>query len=245
MVVPNFVPDPIEVPGNVTQERYLERLAFVRRVSLLHLAGIAAIALLVEFLPLDLPLQGSAIALCLLLLGLNGYRTVCRGSRAEVLGSVAFLPLILMLCAAVASGLIDMGWPVWTIPLGVLCAAVYAISCGRDFSFVGQFLLALIASSVAAAWALSSVQVTGPEAARGLVLNAGVLAYFIYDMAALLARRRRGEELGAVVDLYRDVFNFLGYTVRVLRHWRQHRIWVVPRYEDVLAQIRRERRGRA
>lgn len=245
MVVPNFVPDPIEVPGNVTQERYLERLAFVRRVSLINLGCVAGIALLVEFLPLHLPLAGSAIALSLLLLALNGYRTLCRGSRAEVLGSVAFLPLILMLTAAVASGLMELGWPVWTAALGVLCATVYAISCGRDFSFVGQFFLALIASSVAAAWALSSLQATGPVAARGLLLNGVVLAYAVYDLAALLARRRRGEELGAVVDLYRDVFNFLGYFVRVLRHWRQHRIWMVPRYEDVLAQIRRERRGRA
>jgi hypothetical protein len=50
----------------------------------------------------------------------------------------------------------------------------------------------------------------------------------VYDNASLLARRRLGEELGAVVDLYRDVLNVFGWVVRVLAHWRKHRIWNIP-----------------
>ena len=51
--------------------------------------------------------------------------------------------------------------------------------------------------------------------------------YWVYDLASLLARRRQGEELAAVVDLYRDVFNFFGYAVRMIKHWQKHKIWTV------------------
>ena len=40
MYVPNYIPPPLEVPRNVTQEKYLIRVRFIRRVSVLHLASV-------------------------------------------------------------------------------------------------------------------------------------------------------------------------------------------------------------
>jgi FtsH-binding integral membrane protein len=94
-----------------------------------------------------------------------------------------------------------------------------------DFSFVGQFVLSLIASTVILAVAALALGIEPAKAGFLLGANAIYLFYLVYDSASLLARRRLGEEIAAVVDLYRDVFNVFGYLVRVARHWRKHRIW--------------------
>lgn len=44
MYVPNYVPEPLEVPANVTLDRYPVRLAFIRRVTLLHAASLCLVA---------------------------------------------------------------------------------------------------------------------------------------------------------------------------------------------------------
>jgi hypothetical protein len=46
----------------------------------------------------------------------------------------------------------------------------------------------------------------------------------VYDLAALMSRRRQHETWAAVADLFRDVLNVFGYSYRVVRHWRRHRI---------------------
>jgi FtsH-binding integral membrane protein len=94
---------------------------------------------------------------------------------------------------------------------------------------MGQYLLAIIASStaIAAIWAVEPTAIRFPISV--LAANVLYLTYWVYDLASLLARRRRGEELAAVVDLYRDVLNIFGYVARCIGHWKKHRIWVLPR----------------
>ena len=118
--------------------------------------------------------------------------------------------------------------PVWAALVGAACSALYAVLCGRDFSFVGQFVLAWIVSSGFVAWIATMEHLVPGNAAQALAWNTAFLLYLVYDTASLLSRRRRGEALAAVVDLFRDVLNVLGWTLRVVQHWRQHRIWVVP-----------------
>lgn len=225
MYVPNYIPDPIEVPNNVNDQRWTVRLAFIRRVSVLHFASVGVIALLATS---QMPRPSLAMSLvvvgfCLLIMSLVRIET--RGTRADVLMSVGLLPILLTGISFVVRDLADLGYPMWAPGIGIFCAVVYTGLCGRDFSFVGQFILSFIASSVAIA-GLVLLMAKGPrEAAWALGMNAGVLAFLVYDFASLLARRRAGEELGAVVDLYRDVLNFGGYAVRVVRHWKKHRIW--------------------
>ena len=59
---------------------------------------------------------------------------------------------------------------------------------------------------------------------QALLWNAVGLFYLVYDLASLLSRRKSDESWASVVDLYRDVFNFLGYFPRVMIHWNRHRI---------------------
>jgi hypothetical protein len=96
--------------------------------------------------------------------------------------------------------------------------------CGRDFSFVGGFTLSLIFSSVFIALVMVGEQMTSRQSTYALLWNAVGLFYLVYDLAALLSRRKSNESWASVVDLYRDVFNFIGYFPRVLIHWNRHRI---------------------
>ena len=225
MYVPNYIPEPLEVPGNITEEQYLVRLVFIRRVAMLHVGSLGLIGLLTQ---LSFPQMGiwyalTALAACLT--GLDLLRIALRGKAAEAKISTLCLPTVLVLVAWGIREISQSGWPVFQPVIGVACVAVYTIVAGRDFSFVGCCLLSLIASSAGVAALAASFD--RPHAAFALGTNACYVIYLVYDMASLLARRRRGEELAAVVDLYRDVFNFFGYAVRMVKHWRKHRIWTV------------------
>lgn len=225
MYVPNYVPEPLEVPGNVTQERYPLRLVFIRRVVALHFLSVGAVAAStwvafprVGWLP-------TTVLLALSLVGLDLLRIFCRGQMVEARLSARFAPVLVLLAGWAAREAIAAGFPAWALAAGPAAMLLYTAVCRQDFSFVGGFVLSLIASSVAVAWVAIAAGTEGTRAAVALVANAAFLFYYVYDLASLLARRRRGEELAAVVDLYRDVFNVFGYVPRVISHWRKHKIW--------------------
>jgi len=229
MYVPNYIPEPLEVPGNATEERYSARLAFIRRVEAWHAATVVLIAVLVQWVVAPPRLIWAAAATLACLIALAIVRIAFRGRPFEARLSAAFLPVLLAVVALLAAALARAGIPVWSVTFGLAAALVYAYACGRDFSFVGQYFLALIASSVGIAAVVLSVGLSKGDAAWALGLNAGFLTYFVYDLASMLSRRRIGEEPAAIVDLYRDVLNVFGYFIRVIRHWRKHRIWSQPR----------------
>ena len=226
MQVPNYIPEPLEVPGNITQAPYAARLRFIRKVALMHLGSILVVAALASAPLPHYPLRQSSILLLACLLALNIVRIVWRGTRSEPAISVALMPVLAITLAIFARGLEFAGIPPWPVAVASVCATLYAVLCGRDFSFVGQFLLSLIASSVVVAALCRSVELTPGKAEIALAVNAGYLFYLVYDSASLMARRRQGEELAAVVDLYRDVLNVFGWVVRCIHHWRKHKIWV-------------------
>jgi FtsH-binding integral membrane protein len=231
MIVPNFVPDPIEVPGNVTQLKYRERLVFIRRVSLRHFASILWVAL-VAAAPLPVWRLGTALGLllgCLLILSI--VRIALRGKPMEAIVSAAFLPFLLTLVGIAADCLTRHDIPVWAAAISVGCAVTYTALCGRDFSFVGQFVLAGLVSSVIVAAVAGSGVLTHGQAWVAMLWNLVFLFYYCYDLASLLSRRRKHEEWAAVVDLYRDVLNVFGWVVRVVQHWYRHKIFTLPLIE--------------
>jgi len=228
MYVPNYVPEPLEVPGNVTLASYLSRVRFIRRVTFLHLAGMIFAAALAFIRWPELGWLPPLASLSLVLAVLDLLRIWLRGQSSEASVSSLALPLILVFAAWSARELVVGKVPVWSALVGVGWSAVYAVACGKDYSFVGGYLLALIPSTIVLAALSIQFHYGGWEAAAALLFNAAYLFYFAYDLASLMARRREEEVLAGVVDLYRDVFNFFGYFVRVLRHWKKHRIWVQP-----------------
>ncbi len=230
MYVPNYVPEPLEVPANVTLDPYPVRLAFIRRVTLLHSASLCAAAAL-AWLPWpepDLTVAFAGLAVALLLL--DALRVALRGRPVEAILSATALGVLLPLVGWIAHIAFEAGVPVWAMLVGPAFMLAYTLLCGRDYSFVGCGLLSLIGSSVTLAALAVQTNMPPPASAWALGLNAAFLLYLVYDLASLMSRRRRGEEGAAVVDLYRDVFNVFGYVPRVISHWRRHRIWqdVVP-----------------
>ncbi len=228
MIVPNYMPDPIEVPGNVTTERYSVRLVFIRRVIWLHMVSLALVsaAMTIPMPHRGIPTTGYTLIAFLVILDIVRIRT--RGRREEPWLSCAFFTPVIVIVAALLREMQAAAFPVWAFFVGPPCAALYSTICGRDFSFVGCFFLSLISSSLIVAGAVISLHLTGTLATWAFLANAAYLFYWVYDLAALMARRRFGEEPAAVVDLYRDVFNIFGYIPRVIVHWKKHRIWVVP-----------------
>jgi putative effector of murein hydrolase LrgA (UPF0299 family) len=226
MYVPNYIPEPLEVPGNITLRPYRMRVAFIRQVVWLHTFSLFVVAGL-GFLPgRDFPGKYLGLALVVLLLLLDVLRIRLRGKALEAKLSSAFLVPIVILVAWCAADLYRQGWPIWAVLCGACAVSVYTIACGRDFSFVGCFAVSLVLSSLGIFGAVSALHLPSGTVSRALLINLVYLCYAVYDLASLLARRRENEQLAAVVDLYRDVFNFVGYFRRCLQHWKKHRIWV-------------------
>ncbi|MEZ0325428.1 MAG: hypothetical protein ACAH95_05945 [Fimbriimonas sp.] len=231
MIVPNFIPDPLEVPGNVTEQPYTLRLKFIRSVTWLYLVSICLLGLLMT---LPMPRIGpwmAAAGLASVLIALEVWRIIARGKDIEGTVSAAMLPVVLVAVALVLSEFRAAGWPVWQLLVGPTCAVIYTALCGRDYSFLGNFALSLIASAVVVAGVGDAMHLTIAQAAFAQATNLALLSYFLYDLASLLSRRRMSEQLAAVTDLYRDVLNFFGYFIRVVKHWQRHRIWSLPSQE--------------
>lgn len=226
MIVPNYVPNPIEIPGNVTEKPYLVRLSYIRRVESLHLVSL----LLVAFVVWKGPSVSTALTLPILaggLLVLALLRVALRGSVSEWVISGAVLLPVLGVLGLLLGELQRQGLPVWAPGIGALGAFAYSCLCGRDHSFVGQWVLTLIASSLAIAGMTNYYKLPPESGLQALLFNGAYVSFLVYDLASLLSRRRIGEEVGAVADLYRDVYNVFGYVVRVIRHWRMHKIWAI------------------
>lgn len=225
MYVPNYIPEPLEVPGNVSDERYGIRLIFIRRVTVLHATGLL-IAILLSMVPIpSIPWPIPLITLVLTLIGLDLLRIAKRGKAREAQLSSYALPFVLLLAGWNLHQATLNGFPVWTLSAGQAFVVLYTLLCGRDYSFVGCGSLCLIASSLMLAVVCDYLTLRPILAAEVLLANAAYLLFCVYDLASLMARRRRNEELAAVVDLYRDVFNVFGWVLRCFSHWRKHNIW--------------------
>ncbi len=225
MNVPPYVPEPIQIPGNVAEEPHTAMLGFVRRVSVMHAGSLAVVFGIAAAPTPALPMHPAGVLAAALLAGLSFVRTATRPSRIDQRLSMVLFPFLLLSLGFVMRGAMEEGFPVWSPLFGIGAALVYTFACGRDYSFVGNFVVGALASSIILAAASMAWGFPARVSTEALAINAGYLFYWVYDLASLLTRRRLGEEAGAVVDLYRDVLNVITYPVQLLRHWRESRIW--------------------
>lgn len=105
----------------------------------------------------------------------------------------------------------------WVMVAAWFAAFWYATLAGRDFSLLGVGTFAMgSASLMASGWALAT-ELTWSEALTSAIVCFALVFYWVFDLAMILRRRRYGEEIQAAVDLYRDLLNFVGFPVRLLR----------------------------
>lgn len=225
MNVPPFIPPQIEVTGNVAEAPYQVRTVFVKRVVCLHTAFVALI-LSISLLPWPTTnLEAGALLTLAALLVLSLVRGVAKGWRHEQALSSICLPALAGGLALMTRSGVSAGIPFWVFGVVPLTMLAYVLLCGRDLSFVGMFTVGclIIVATFGIAFGIGELQ--GANAGEIAVVLIGFTLYFVYDLAALQTRRRLGEEVGAVLDLFRDLLNFTTYPIRVVNHWRRHRIW--------------------
>jgi len=224
--VPPYVPQPIEIAGNVAEESYPARLNFLRRVAVLF--GTTVVAMLAPaFFSFSLWPYDIAIIFASLLL-LSIIRAIAKGRFIEQRLSLMVAPALFIGLGTMLYHLMSIGWPIWILGVGIACAIGYILGCGRDLSFLGMWFVSISASTVISIVVAYAIRSPFLALCETLALNIAFLTYWVYDLAALLTRRRLGEEIGAVLDLYRDVLNMFSYPIRVLHHWRTHKIWSRP-----------------
>jgi hypothetical protein len=231
LYVPNFVPEPLEVPQNVTRAPHRHRVRFLRATvswyALSTIVGAIAGYFWQTFSDWKIPLAALVSALLLL----DAWRIRARGSTLEAAVSQwALFPLAILTAFVFQSQSFFAGWP---LVVGALTLTIYTYCAGRDFSFPAAFLSSVFASSTIIGLIDLQRHTNHLVTAREIAITTAFLFYLVYDLASLQARRHTNEPMAAAVDLYRDVFNIFGYVPRVIAHWRKHRIWDVVR-EDVL-----------
>lgn len=221
MFVPSYVPQPIVISDNVSLERYMVRLGFIRRVLTIFLGSLMMIGGISK-LPIDLPIESTASASVAILLGMILVRRLARGRWMEVIVSTGMLLVFLAAAGLLARAVSHMGVAMWPPLVTIAIAWAYAMLCGRDLSFMTLFFLPLLLSSAIWIAAIATGICPGWSIPAALLANTAVLIYVVYDLSMLLSRRRLGEEMGAVADLYRDMFNFTTYYFRVKSHWKRY-----------------------
>lgn len=223
MNVPPIFPEQIVIPGNIADAAYTVRLGFIRRVVYLHLIPVALTAASSLYW-----LEPPFARWWMLWLGSLAVLSSLRAfTSPRSLALAAHWTALLLCCFTTGQFARELrydGFATVLVVVAALAATLYAALCGRDFSFVGQFVMAWLAIILGAIALRVFSPLTGGEVVSGWVLATAWLFYFVYDLAALLTRRRSGDEVFAVTDLVRDLLNFVTYPWRVVKHWRAIRI---------------------
>jgi hypothetical protein len=224
MYVANYLPEPESRPGSVNKERYAVRVQFIRNVTY-RLIAVSFIIALVAYLTPARETNASAIWVFFgFLFGLSILRTVLLNQVYEAKLAGGLLPLLVVVSAVAARASLGLHFPVWSVLFGLTALGMYTLVCGRDYSFVGGYVLAMIFSNVAIAAYMVAIGAPTSQSTYAILWNSLGCLYFQYDLAAMMYRRLRGETWAAVTDLFRDMFNIIGWLPKVVRHWYRHRI---------------------
>jgi hypothetical protein len=214
VIIPSYTPDPIEVPGNVHEQRYRVRVRYNLR-AVLYLAGMAlAVAALQRLLPVyAFPHALGAYFSWTLLLGLVRIR--CRGTPFDADFCTWTAPITILTLALLVRAL-----PFSPVPFGVgiLALASYTFLSGLDFSWPRAFAVATIAQILCAS-------MLGQLGHAFWLMHISFCFYVVYDLWCTQYRRKPTEAFAGALDVLRDYLNVFGWLVRVAQHWRKHRLW--------------------
>jgi len=228
IVAPIF-PEPVRVPGNVADAGHRQAVRYTRNVATVYALSLLVVAGAIRFwlIPgveewaattLDMEVVYALAILSLAALSLTRQAKLWIQLTAWLL-SILLVALPLSLLAA----LVHDGFPLFidTFLAGFLTIAVglvvYLWVSGRDQSLFGAFLVLwplvcglMIAMTV-------GTPLTFSEGLTLTVALTGILFYWVYDLGMILRRRRPDETLAGALDLYRDVFNVIGFPIRFAR----------------------------
>ena len=144
MFIPPYFPEPIIVPRNVADQPYDSRLRFIQQVVALHAICGGLATLVAMYVPLKASLDQTVAAFLSCLVIHSLLRFVWGGRRIERNLNLILLPFTIVSTGLLGRELHRIDWPMVALPIGLLGAAAYVLFAGRDFSFVGQYVLAVL-----------------------------------------------------------------------------------------------------
>ncbi len=225
---PPLLPEPITVPGNVADGDYIQRVRFIRAVGLFHLATVLAIAGVVALFlkPSVMPYLAGSSPEAMVPVAFVSVLALSAARKAPLLPQLVILAIFLVSGSAALSFWIAAwhdSFPAFVEAVGVVAAVAYTallaynLFCGRDYSFGGEFVLSALAVVAAGVTVAFRYGLTVAETVTAIVTSIALITYWVYDLAMVIRRRTLAETPQAVVDLYRDLVNFVGFPVRILR----------------------------
>lgn len=216
----NPFPEPYTVPNCVDDQPYPDKIRFIKRTLVGHLATIFAIALCAQVFTIPLTDPQLLTILGLILVAMTAVRLIIKTGPLEQMLSLISLAATIPLLGQLAKDIHNAGYPIITLLIAATLTGLYTLLAGRDFNFSGMVTVCSIAiipiifilrnqdvqavSSIPFAWLISTIY----------------LVYVAYNLSMILKRRRMNEIPTAIADFYRDSLNFLTYPVRVYFHWR-------------------------
>ncbi|MCH8274095.1 MAG: Bax inhibitor-1 family protein [Armatimonadetes bacterium] len=223
---PSFLPEPGTVPNSVADGDYMARVRFVRLTGLLHLGSLLLPAGFVWFWLQPGPMEAlSRIDTEITYLSAVGFWVlVAVARRAPAALQVAAYGLFAACVSAVVApwlGWMHDGFPVfieaagWILASAWIGLALYNLFCGRDYSFAGELILVCLWVGAVAAAVTFGSDLTISEGLTLYLIAAVPACYWVSDLAMILRRRTHGDMAPAVMDLHRDMLNFVGIPFRL------------------------------
>jgi hypothetical protein len=224
---PPLLPEPITVPGNVADGDYATRVRFVRSVGIGHLLSLSAFAALIALFmrPESRALVSRIGFESLVILSVLWLVLLAIVRHARVIWQIPVLVAFLLSLSAWLGTAVARWHETYpgfmeTLGIGIATAwtsvLLYNLLCGRDYSFVGEFTLSFFGAVAFAGLYGIRVGIGISELVAVLTFCAIAVGYWTYDLAMILRRRTAAQQVEAVLDLYRDVLNVLGFPVRIL-----------------------------
>lgn len=228
-VVAPIFPEPVTVSGNAADQGHFTAVRFIRAVGTVHLLSLTLVAGALRFwlepavqtwLAATIDAELPYVLTIVLCVGLALSRE--RPAWAQTLILLATI-VVVTAWGSLWASLMHDSFPLFvnTFAVAFLIQAaallVYLWASRRDLSLFGAFVLVWPVTCSFLIGAAALTEVSFSEGLTLLVVLTGMLFYWVYDIAMVLRRRRPNEVVEGAVDLYRDVFNFVGLPIRFMR----------------------------
>ncbi|MFN7171287.1 MAG: hypothetical protein ACK4P3_00670 [Fimbriimonadaceae bacterium] len=225
--VPPVFPEPATVAGNVADASRAVQVQFLRTTWLMILLCLAYVFSWAVFYNPPM-IQGTltyflAVAASVVL-------SVLRLTPGKPVVKLVISGLIFIVAGPLYGSLL-VQLEIDGMPLGLmllfatLVAYLYAQLTGRDYSFLGQFLVSLSAGLACFLFMERTTGDLGWHLWGPVAIWLVICFYLSYNLACVMRRRRPEEWIESALDMFRDPLNLLTYPVRVIQHWHRYPVW--------------------
>ncbi|MFM9872808.1 MAG: hypothetical protein ACKVQS_05005 [Fimbriimonadaceae bacterium] len=218
----NPFPVPYTVPNCVDDQPYPDKIRFIKRTLVGHLATIFTITLSAQYVHLPYKDTQLLTVLAVILIAMTALRLTIKSGKIEQTLSVILLLVAIPLLGQVCRDIYNSGYPILIFLIAATLTGLYTLLAGRDFSFPGMVTICSVALIPILLILRHQAIPTFESVAFTWIIGTIYLIYVAYNLSMILKRRIMTEVPTAIADFYRDSLNFLTYPVRVYFHWKHY-----------------------